>query len=120
MVSERGAAVSLGIVYGIDVYEYGWGQRRDIGLDSPEFAAAITVDTTITLGPPALGAAVGTIIEPGLGTVVGTGVGYAVSFLWGIFGREPAIQLTSEYIYRPIWEGENAIPLSYPSPGGFP
>jgi RHS repeat-associated protein len=99
-VSEPATTVTLGIVYGVDIYEYGLGSKRDVGLNSSEFASAVTVDTAITLGPPALGAGVGTIFGPA-GTVIGYGFGTVVSIALSVTVRDAAVSWTDEYIYGP-------------------
>ncbi len=57
---STGVGVALSV--GWDVYEYGWGSKRDVGLRSTEFAAAVTVDVGTTALIPALGAAAGGLI----------------------------------------------------------
>jgi RHS repeat-associated protein len=95
---------ALGIVYGVDVYEYQWGSKHDVGLASTEFASAMTADTIITLGPPAVGAGFGSFFGP-VGTVVGTGLGYVGSIGWSLLGREATVSFTDEHIITPLWEG---------------
>jgi hypothetical protein len=94
---------ALGIVYVVDVYEYQWGSKHDVGLASTEFASAMTVDTIITLGPPAVGAAAGTIFGP-VGTVVGTGAGYLVSIGWSFIARDATVGFTDEHVITPSRE----------------
>jgi len=71
---------------GWDVYKYGWGSKREVGLGSTEFAAAVTVDVAATALLPAAGAAVGTIVcGPGapicvaIGIAAGSGLNVAFS-----------------------------------------
>jgi hypothetical protein len=59
---STGAGVALSV--GWDVYEYGWGSKREVGLGSTEFAAAVTVDVAATALLPAAGAALGTLCGP--------------------------------------------------------
>ncbi len=54
--------VGVAVTVGWDVYEYGWGSRREVGLESPEFAAAVTVDVAASLLLPAAGAVAGAAI----------------------------------------------------------
>jgi hypothetical protein len=96
-------AAALGIVYVVDVYEYQWGSKHDVGLASTEFASAMTVDTIITLGPPAVGAGFGSFGGP-VGTVVGGAAGYGVSILWSLLFREATVSFTDEHIITPSWE----------------
>ncbi|MBC7252118.1 MAG: RHS repeat-associated core domain-containing protein [Anaerolineae bacterium] len=98
-IGGRGSAVTLGIAYGVDIYEYGWGSKRDIGLGSSEFMSAMTVDTVFSLGLPAAGAAIGTAIMPGPGTVIGGGAGAAASVVLSWAFREPAIHVVDQYFW---------------------
>jgi hypothetical protein len=50
--------IGVALAVGWDVYEYGRGSQREVGLGSTEFAAAVTVDVGATALIPALGAAV--------------------------------------------------------------
>jgi hypothetical protein len=107
-------AVGLGVVYGVDVYQYQWGSRRDVGLNSSEFAAAIIVDTVFQLGPPALGTAIGfAFFGPG-GAVIGGGLGSIASAGLSFFARDAAIGLVDEYITGPIWNAESSYSGRYP------
>ena len=95
----------LGFTYGIDTYQYGWGSKSDVGLNSTEFPAALTTDTAIALGPPAIGAGVGFLIGGPPGALVGGGIGGLGSAAWGIFGRDATVSFTDEHIITPLVEG---------------
>jgi hypothetical protein len=102
---SKSTGVGIALVVGWDVYEYGWGSNREIGLQSPEFAAAVTVDVVVSAGFPAIGAALGTLCGPGApscvpaGTVAGSLAAVAFSTSrW----RERSIQALSGF-YETIW-----------------
>lgn len=101
-VSGRLTAAGLGIVYGVDIYQYAWGDKSNVGVASSEFVSTITTDTVITLGPPAAGAAIGTAICPVVGTIVGGVIGLGVSVVWGVFGREGTISWVDDNIFSPL------------------
>jgi len=112
-VSGRGTAATLGVVYGIDVYEYRWGSKKDVGLNSTEFVSALMVDTTFTLGPPAAGALAGTAIAPGPGTAIGYGAGTFASIWLSVRYRDAAIGWTDAHITTPVAENFGDYWLQY-------
>jgi hypothetical protein len=61
---SRSTGVGVALAVGWDVYEYGWGSKREVGLASPEFAAALTVDVAASALLPAAGAAIGAALSP--------------------------------------------------------
>jgi hypothetical protein len=105
---SKSTGVGIALTVAWDVYEYGWGSKREVGLQSPEFAAAVTVDVVVSAGFPAAGAALGTLCGPGAPFCVpaGTALGSfaAVAFSRNVFGlREMSIEALSGF-YEAIWQ----------------
>jgi RHS repeat-associated protein len=112
--AARGQAVSLVLVYGADVWEYASAGN----LVTTEFASALVVDTGITLGPPAAGAAAFSWAGP-VGTVTGAGLGVVWSIgLSGEF-RSNAIEFVDAGLSRGLTDcTTHAIaPWRCPLPG---
>lgn len=95
----------LVFTYGLDTYEYGWGSKSDVGLNSTEYLAALTTDTVIGLGPPAAGAAIGFAVGGPPGALIGGGIGGLASAGWGIFGRDATVSFVDQHIVTPLVEG---------------
>ena len=91
----------MGANYAYDIYDYGWGSKSAVGLDSSEFQAALLTDTTIQLGPPAVGAGVGFLVGGPPGAVIGGGVGSVGSGAWGLFGRDATVSFVDEHVVAP-------------------
>ncbi|MGC9084268.1 MAG: RHS repeat domain-containing protein [Anaerolineae bacterium] len=111
---STGVGVALSV--GWDVYEYGWGSKREVGLGSTEFAAAVTVDVGTTALIPALGAAAGGLIcGPGAPACVIIGaaagnlliVGFSASGL-----RERSVEAVSGF-YEAILQPPPSAPESW-------
>jgi len=98
---STGVGIALAVAW--DVYEYGWGSKRDVGLASTEFAAAVTVDVAATVLFPAVGAAAGAAIcGPGAPICVAAGIaaGYLANlgFSRNVFRlRERSIEAVSAF-----------------------
>ena len=103
---SKSTGVGIALTVGWDVYEYGWGSKREVGLQSPEFAAAVTVDVVVSAGFPAAGAALGTLCGPGAPACVAAGAA-AGSFAIVAFNvsgaRETSIQALSGF-YEAVWQ----------------
>lgn len=83
---------------GVNIYEYGWGEKSNEGLSSSEFLSSLTIDigkgaiqgviatAAGILATAGAGAAFGSVV-PGLGTAVGFAVGIGLAVLdntaWG-------------------------------------
>jgi hypothetical protein len=111
---STGVGVALGV--GWDVYEYGWGSKREVGLGSTEFAAAITVDVGATALIPALGAAAGGLIcGPGAPAcvVAGAALGNFLVVWFSASGlREQSIEAVSGF-YETILQPSPPAPESW-------
>lgn len=59
---------------GLNVFEFGWGENKDEGLASREFATATTADVSAGLAFAGVGALVGSVV-PGPGNLIGFAVG---------------------------------------------
>ena len=98
---SKSTGVGIALTVAWDVYEYGWGSKREVGLASTEFAAAVTVDVAATVLFPAVGAAAGAVIcGPGAPACVpaGAAAGNFASFLFSVSGyREIAIERVSSF-----------------------
>jgi len=102
---SKSTGVGIALTVGWDVYEYGWGSKREVGLQSPEFAAAVTVDVVVSAGFPAAGAALGTLCGPGAPACVpaGTALGSFAAVVFSTSSwRERSIQALSGF-YEAIW-----------------
>ncbi|GBC78743.1 hypothetical protein HRbin08_02241 [bacterium HR08] len=108
--------IGIALAVGGDVYEYGWGSKREVGLRSTEFAAAVTVDVGVTVLLPALGAAAGALIcrpEAPAFVIIGAAggnlliVGFSASGL-----RERSIEAVSGF-YETILQPSPSAPESW-------
>jgi len=84
-----GAVVASVINIGVNVYDYGWGAKKEKGLASKEFAVSTTADVTAGLGIVAVSTIVGSFIPvPGLGTAIGFAVGVGLQYAYQRWGKE--------------------------------
>jgi hypothetical protein len=83
------AIVGTLMTTGSNIYEYQWGEKKDVGLDSREFVTSTTADVSMGLGIVAASAAIGTLIPiPGVGTAVGFGVGLGLNWAYESFAKQ--------------------------------
>ncbi len=86
---KGGGILGAAFTVGGSLYSYGWGENRNHGLASTEFASDLVVESAVMVGTTALGAAAGAgagalagaafgSVVPGLGTAVGFFVGLGV------------------------------------------
>jgi len=113
---SKSTGVGIAFAVGWDVYEYGWGSRREAGLGSAEFAAAVTVDVGATALIPALGAAAGGLIcGPGAPAcvVAGAALGNFLVVWFSASGlREQSIEAISGF-YETILQPSPPAPESW-------
>ena len=100
-ILSKSTGFGIVLTVGWDVYEYGWGSKREVGLASTEFAAAVTVDVAASALLPAIGAAAGAAIC-GLGApicvVAGAAAGNLVNVGFSLSGfRERSIESVSAF-----------------------
>jgi hypothetical protein len=75
----RGTAL---LTIGANLLDFTGGENSEYGVLSTRFAAVNTVDLTTGLGLPATGAAIGTAVFPGVGTVLGGAGGAGADLLF--------------------------------------
>ncbi|NLE45521.1 MAG: RHS repeat-associated core domain-containing protein, partial [Chloroflexi bacterium] len=107
-------ALGAGIVCGADVYEYGWGKKQGVGIVSTEFASAVLVDASITVGPPLAGAAVGATFLGPPGAATGLFVGSAGSVVIDALWRDELVTLVDTQVIHPFVEWELTTPNRIP------
>jgi hypothetical protein len=96
----------------VNVIDYGWGSKADVGIGSTEFYAAVTVD--LALGVASVGAGAAAVLAllifvPGAGPAVVLGMYLVGQTGFTIFigprVREPAVRCVSRF-YRELGQGQ--------------
>ena len=114
-VANWSTLLGVALTVGEDVYTYGWGAKKEVGLRSSEFAAALSVDVALSVGLSALGAALGTLACPGVCTAAGAAAGQFVAMtLQNSSVRDWMVTQVSSF-YEDI--GSEELLTDYTTPG---
>ncbi|NLE45473.1 MAG: RHS repeat-associated core domain-containing protein, partial [Chloroflexi bacterium] len=114
LINVQASALELGIVWGADIYEYGWGRKQGTGIASTEFASAVFVDGAITVVPPLVGAAVGATVGGPPGMLVGTVAGEASSVVVSAVFRDQLVLVVDGQVMHPFVEWQRTHPHESP------
>jgi RHS repeat-associated protein len=105
-------AWTIGAAVLVNVIDYGWGSKADVGIGSTEFYAAVTVDLALAVASAGVGAVAVAFLLVALPaaapavvllTFVSTQVGFSIFIAPAV--REPAVRGVSRF-YRELGQGQ--------------
>lgn len=96
-----------------NIYEFGYGAQKDVGIFSRQFATATTADLSASVGIVAASTAIGSMIPvPGLGTAAGFAVGMGLQYVYDTYGKEAwrgAVDHAAQAVQKQAGDAINTI-----------